>query len=203
MISRIEQLDEDCDSLQSQLSDVVESKDDLETENERFRQRIVELEEKLEILRVRKLLKFFYLFLAIQNRKIWRFQLCIYYFLSQNSPSTAANKALYNIDNEIENLNRKISLLVCYPVIGEDYEAASNEYKNIINDRRFNSNDDNDDDVINEMEQQLKANTTRIGILEKQNSSLRNTLQKFDSRGFEEKQVSDFLLKSSAITFSI
>lgn len=71
MISRIEQLDEDCDSLQSQLTDVVESKDDLETENERFRQRIVELEEKLEILRVRKLLKFFlYLVLDIQNRDI-------------------------------------------------------------------------------------------------------------------------------------
>lgn len=128
------------------------------------------------------------------------------YILSQNSPSTAANKALYNktnVDNEIENLNKKISLLVCYPVIGEDYEAASNEYKNIINDRRFQSNDDNNGDVINEMEQQLKANTTRIGILEKQNGSLRNTLQKFDAHEFEEKQVSDFLLKFWASTFSI
>ena len=107
----------------------------------------------------------------------------------------AANKALHNntnVDDEIENLNKKIHLLVCYPVIGDDYETVSNEYKTIVNDRRFHSNaNDNDvDDVITEMEQQLKANTARIAILEKQNGSLRKTLQKFDARDFEEKQVS-------------
>lgn len=41
-------MDEDNESLQSQLNDAIESKDEIESENEKFRQRIVELEEKLE-----------------------------------------------------------------------------------------------------------------------------------------------------------
>jgi len=87
--------------------------------------------------------------------------------------------ALDSHQNTIEELHKKLNLLVCYPVMGEDYRTVEGEYTTALDEgRRYSEN--NESDVILDMERQLKANTSRIAILEKQNGSLRNTLMKLD-----------------------
>lgn len=100
------------------------------------------------------------------------------------------------MDMQIDELNKQMRLLVCYPVIGDDYQNIAEQYKEAVDDgrRRFHSNinDADSDDVIGEMERQMEANAARIDILKKQNDSLESTLLKFDEgRRLDEKQVSD------------
>ena len=71
--------------------------------------------------------------------------------------------------------------------MGEEYRTVEEEYTAMLNDSRY-CHDNDSGDVVLDMERQLKANTSRIAILEKQNGSLRNTLVKLDVEA-EERQV--------------
>ncbi|XP_066922140.1 coiled-coil domain-containing protein 157-like [Clytia hemisphaerica] len=164
LLTRIENLDEQCDSLQAQLNDVTDEKEEVVKENEEFRKKIVQLEDK-------------------QSRN----DIVIKH---ANSVRSNDETSLENFQQEIEHLEEVVNLLVCYPVMSNDYQNAEKRYTEVINNRRFQGSHGNSEgDIVYDMEHQLKANTTRIAILEKQNHSLRNTLVKLDT-DHDEKQKS-------------
>lgn len=75
-------------------------------------------------------------------------------------------------------MSEKLRLVVLYPVLGENYKSLENDYMEAVS--CGDNINVNDGDVVNEMKRQIQANSTRISILEQQNTSLRNSLVKLE-----------------------
>lgn len=79
------------------------------------------------------------------------------------------HKKVSELENEIERTKKKLTLLSEFPVLGhlgmEDPAILKNKTDMALNE---------------EMAQQIKANNIRIAVLEEQNTSLRETLSKYE-----------------------
>ena len=73
-------------------------------------------------------------------------------------------------------LSEKIKLLVCYPVIGLEFESAEKEYLSILSDLKYKM--PSEDDIVSDLLNQISANEIRVTILLNQISSLKNSLAK-------------------------
>ena len=79
------------------------------------------------------------------------------------------HKKVSELENEIEVTKKKLTLLSEFPVLGH----RGNEDPTILKNKT--------DMILNEeMAQQIKANNIRIAVLEEQNTSLRETLSKYE-----------------------
>lgn len=85
--------------------------------------------------------------------------------------------------NEVESLKHDLRLVVCYPVIGANYAKHEDLYKAIVNNPQNQLHSDTD--VIVDMENQINANSARIGVLTTQNQSFQNSLGKLEQANID------------------
>eukprot|EP00112_Aurelia_sp_Birch-Aquarium-sp1_P012927 Seg2723.4 transcript_id=Seg2723.4/GoldUCD/mRNA.D3Y31 product="Coiled-coil domain-containing protein 157" protein_id=Seg2723.4/GoldUCD/D3Y31 len=150
LLQRADQLDQECEELQNRLTEMEEDKEELENECEAMKN---------------------------ENELVAKKSVDLQMLVDQtaNAKETLENevrelnKKVSELENEIEITKKKLTLLSEFPVLGhlgkEDPAILKNKTDMSLNE---------------EMAQQIKANNIRIAVLEEQNTSLRETLSKYE-----------------------